>query len=554
MKKAQQPQPIYADLAFHNSFFIANTGVLKNKYNIKDAAKLQQQCERDARIANFDLQDTPIAGPLDSNYLKTLHHRLHHKAYEWAGQTRNETFRFEDGTRCSMPTVTKYGIEEKFFAKGPEVTQNLKELDKTLKSCHYFKGSSYEEFVDNAWQSFIFLEKTQPFVSGNDVTHQVFLKHLANAAGYDLDFSVVSKKHLDDACRAAIKDNDFGSISRMFADMSDPERVVTFKEAVEHMKGLGIKDVEARGVSLAVSGQTYTGTYVAHTENSAIMRVNNEFIVLSKDNLNPEQIKAFKFGDEVRIQALTSQALGKCLIPEEDVMPLTKTDICQKVEEDVSVKMIKANVQGLSQVVYGNPNALDDKLKELNYNPELGSHLAQQISENPKAIGALVGKSSLGFKSQERKTAENSVVLLSETITSYAHIAANTKGMVMRDHQAAQERGRQEIRTPSQELQKVLNLDSRARQTALEGSTALQKELRGLVTSFNERLSPNDRKAIREGNHKDLAQSLGTSVMKAEKIVKICKQSEQAQHDLSCSNLYARVAKPQKSKAMSMAS
>ncbi|WP_336277015.1 BID domain-containing T4SS effector, partial [Bartonella sp. CB178] len=273
-----------------------------------------------------------------------------------------------------------------------------------------------------------------------------------------------------------------------------------------------------------------------------------------KDNLNPEEVKSYKFGDHVNINVLSDKDLGMCLVPEEDLGALTDDELLLKSSEDATLKVLSANVRGLAQAVYGNPNIFDKQLKELCLKPDLGEEFVQHVATNPKFMGQLAGKSYFGFKNETRRLAEQSVPSLVEVLGKYCKVAANTRVEIIDSHYNERERTGQEVRMPSNELQKVLESSSRARLEALETSPSLRKELTGLLKQLNGRLSPEDHKAIKEHNYKGLADQLGISVLKAEKISMICEKAESARHDLNCAKLYARVNKQTQTKAMAMAS
>ncbi|WP_336277045.1 BID domain-containing T4SS effector [Bartonella sp. CB178] len=550
MKKAHSHEPVYADLAFQAGFYVSSSNVLKNKRDIRNAKELEEQCQRSVAAGLSDLRDNPITGTVNSKYLKEVHHRLYKDVFEWAGHIRSEEFTFSDGVKASMPRTKKGAMGDELFAKGGEVTGNLRSLDQSLSDCNYLKGLSREEFSDQAWQVYILLEQTRPFVHGNEETSKEFLRHLAEEAGHKLDFSLVSQERLDLASEEAIKNNNVTNISNLFADISNPEKAITLKEATDYLRELGIKS----DPEFADPGKSYAGTYVGATGNSAVVRVGGTFTIIPKDNLNPEEVKSYKFGDHVNINVLSDKDLGMCLVPEEDLGALTQNQLSEKISANPSVRVLEANVMGLSQVVYGNPEAMSEKLREISTNPEVGEQLAQQIMASPKIMGNLAGKSTMGIKNEERKLAEESVPHLAEVLCKYAKVAAGVKEEALNAHYIEQERRGQEVRMPSGALQDVLRLPTRARLEKLESSPSLQKELDGLVKQLNGRLSPEDHKAIKNNDHGKLAEQLGTSVLKAKKIAEICQKSEEAKHDLNCAGLYAKVNKPVQSKSMAMAS
>ncbi len=74
-----------------------------------------------------------------------------------------------------------------------------------------------------------------PFREGNGRTQRAFVEQLAQAAGHDLDFSVISKERMIAASIAAHDQNDLGPMRRLFADAIDPGRGAALRDAIEFL-------------------------------------------------------------------------------------------------------------------------------------------------------------------------------------------------------------------------------------------------------------------------------------------------------------------------------
>ncbi|WP_336277016.1 BID domain-containing T4SS effector [Bartonella sp. CB178] len=555
MKKIQQQRTFHTNLSSTSDYCYPGTDVLKNKYSIKNRKALRRQCARDLKVALSDLHDIPVLGPADSKYLKEIHSRLYKNSFEWAGVTRDQIFTFSDGSEASMPVFTKAGADSKFFATGGEVSENLQSLDQFLKSSHYLQGLSRKDFVNNAVRMFILTRKTNPFVDGNKQAIAVFFQCLAGKAGHYLDFSLTSQKRVDIACDEAIKNSDFRLINGVFNDISEPQRIVLLRESIEQMRQCNIARASKRIVLVAEEGTTYAGSYLGSGDNGITIRVGDIFVAVPKDNFLPEQIKSFRLGDEVRVTILSERVLRQSFITEENVIPLTRDEVVAKIERDPRVQLAMSDIRGLARIVYGNHHALEEKIENLKQNPELGREIARGISENPESISRLNGRVFLGcFKNSARRVAEEGVERLSEAITRCADAALQVKTKTIVDHQTEQERCRQRVYAPSEELRGVLMLPEKARKLALENSLKLQRELMTLIKSVNSRLSAEECEAVGERNYKALAKSLGTSVRKAEEIAKIYENAERTRQEMGQCSSRVQVEKPQHSKTMAMAS
>nr|WP_245410051.1 hypothetical protein [Bartonella tribocorum] len=89
------------------NFFYSNSKVLKNKYHIKDKGILKERCSDDVKKEMIKLRQEPLPEQFNSSYLKYLHQRLFSRAFEWAGQTREEPFTFADGSIAFMPILKR---------------------------------------------------------------------------------------------------------------------------------------------------------------------------------------------------------------------------------------------------------------------------------------------------------------------------------------------------------------------------------------------------------------------------------------------------------------
>ena len=79
------------------------------------------------------------------------------------------------------------------------------------------------------------LNAVHPFREGNGRTQRAFVAQLAQAAGHDLDFSVISKERMIVASMAAHDQNDLGPMRRLFSDAIDPARRAALRETIDFL-------------------------------------------------------------------------------------------------------------------------------------------------------------------------------------------------------------------------------------------------------------------------------------------------------------------------------
>ena len=162
----------------------ANSRVLKNKFDIRDASKLAQ-VERDITgLKIVMLQQNPIKGVFDIKHLQKIHKYIFEDIYSWAGKLREGEFLVKDDT---------------IFCRGSFINQFAADIHSKLKGEHYLKGLSIEIFAERMAYYMGEINALHPFREGNGRTSRVYFAMLASKAGYDLDFSVLDKEALLDA-------------------------------------------------------------------------------------------------------------------------------------------------------------------------------------------------------------------------------------------------------------------------------------------------------------------------------------------------------------------
>lgn len=95
----------------------------------KDKEILIERCSDDVKKEMIKLRQEPPPEQFNSSYLKYLHQRLFSRAFEWAGQTREEPFTFADSSVVSIPILKRKEFT-KPFAIGRKVQEGLEKLNK----------------------------------------------------------------------------------------------------------------------------------------------------------------------------------------------------------------------------------------------------------------------------------------------------------------------------------------------------------------------------------------------------------------------------------------
>jgi cell filamentation protein len=208
------------------------TDILKNKFGATTHDELQE-LEADYVAARYAEIQAGYGPPpqFDAEHLKALHRHLFQDVYEWAGHTRDEQVPLRDGSIATQPSLKREGSRE--FTEGLHIASALDTIAGELRAANYLGGLSRDEFAARAAELLAALNSVHPFREGNGRTQQAFVEQLAQAAGHDLDFAVISKERMIVASIAAHEQNDLGPMRRLFADASDPARQEALRAAID---------------------------------------------------------------------------------------------------------------------------------------------------------------------------------------------------------------------------------------------------------------------------------------------------------------------------------
>ena len=159
-------------------------GVLKKKFGIKDAAKLDA-VER-VHVVQRIKQGAP-GGKFDLDHLKAIHKHLFQDVYAWAGKIRT--------------------VE---LAKGGHHFQPVGYIETGIANIHgriakqkFFVGSALDEFAKEVARIIGDLNYVHPFREGNGRTQLQYLKLLSRRAGHRIDLTRLKPADWQDASRAA---------------------------------------------------------------------------------------------------------------------------------------------------------------------------------------------------------------------------------------------------------------------------------------------------------------------------------------------------------------
>lgn len=160
-----------------DSYVYPDTGVLRNKADIRDQAGLDA-FEADATAVRLlELAVNPLQGSFDIAHLRAIHRHLFQDVYEWAGELR--TVDISRGTS----RFASLGLIEAYL--GSQL--------KSLAGEDFLRGLAPERFVSRLAHYMAEINAAHPFREGNGRVQRAFCAQLADQAGYFIDFQTVDQ-------------------------------------------------------------------------------------------------------------------------------------------------------------------------------------------------------------------------------------------------------------------------------------------------------------------------------------------------------------------------
>ena len=142
------------------------------------------------------------------------------------------------------------------------------------------------------------------------------------------------------------------------------------------------------------------------------------------------------------------------------------------------------------------------------------------------------GRGFLRAESPERQTAKAHLPQLAAAMEDYGRTVDFERHQIETRHREEQYRQRQEIRAPSEQLSAILQASTNEQVSRLRTAPQLQRELDGITTSINRRLTPADRNALKSGDLDQLSRNLAVPPDRVATLARVQSQM-QAVHSLT---------------------
>jgi cell filamentation protein len=160
------------------------THVLRNRYGIRDNAKLQR-VERE--FVQQRIEEGAPCGQFDLSHLQTIHHHLFQDIYDWAGEPR--TIEIAKGSSHFLPAS--------------RIEMGMADVHRQLAAASFHQNLSRARFAESAAHTIGDLNYVHPFREGNGRTQLEYLRQLGDQAGHPLDLARLRPRQWIDASRAS---------------------------------------------------------------------------------------------------------------------------------------------------------------------------------------------------------------------------------------------------------------------------------------------------------------------------------------------------------------
>jgi cell filamentation protein len=250
-----------------NDPYLQANGTLRNKLGItdQDTLSLIEARQTEARLRLIERYGPK--GPFTYRLLLATHAYIFQDIYDWAGQPR---------TTELYKAATEDGPLHRFVPPD-KLEEEANRIFAGLVRRNYLRGLDPVTFASQAANLMVEINQLHPFREGNGRTQRAFLQALAKEVGHQLYFDVVSRERM---IWASIEGSqgDASMMQRLFAEISDPERVLPLREAIRFFETNNY-DWNDRYLATTEVGRSYEGTFVGQNEQHFMMHDGERILI-----------------------------------------------------------------------------------------------------------------------------------------------------------------------------------------------------------------------------------------------------------------------------------
>ncbi len=130
---------------------------------------------------------------------------------------------------------------------------------------------------------------------------------------------------------------------------------------------------------------------------------------------------------KILLKEVNKQAVGLGLLSQKGARSLSEQQVIELVSYNILVQRYERDVHHWSKLVFGNANALQEKITEIQKKPILAEDLSWQMAVHPSSVCKLVGFNVCGIKNQTRKQAEKDLMELCGVVKCYGEAVRQAK-------------------------------------------------------------------------------------------------------------------------------
>ncbi|WP_181149626.1 BID domain-containing protein [Ensifer aridi] len=316
-----------------------------------------------------------------------------------------------------------------------------------------------------------------------------FFAALAERAGHPLEFGVISEERMTFVSAVAHESGDLAPMCRMFAEITDPDRVNALEvaqQAIERFRPAQAPHVTAwDGSYMATTepGQDYSGRFSGAAGPNFMMQRDDGAIIIGNvvDLPDPRPATGAHFSfiaSNPRAVELAQEQANAPLIAAVREWPTSvEAAVAARLATRPSIEAATRRLEAAVAAVWQDPQAVMAEIcrrNEVEQRPV--SDFAHDIRQNPEALGSLNGSRSLfGREDVAREKALAAVPLAVAALHDYGQV----RGSLIADLTRDEERFRALMREP------VNDLSPAARELVARIERAPAHDLGALVRTAN---------------------------------------------------------------------
>lgn len=185
-------------------YVYVGTSVLRNLPDIRTASQLREFESLVTFKRILELEYRSMSGAFDAGHLCSVHRYIFQDVYSWAGEFR----------------TVDMGKEAHWFCRPEFISSTLADLLRKLSHEDYLRKTNLEIFVSRAAYYLGELNAIHPFREGNGRAQREFLREVALNAGYQTNWSRISRERMYSASEISFNTGNHQPLAQILSDIT----------------------------------------------------------------------------------------------------------------------------------------------------------------------------------------------------------------------------------------------------------------------------------------------------------------------------------------------